>query len=200
MQTSIPSHTILRPFECGSRVAFRLVNLVKQRGSDQDLEKMSLPVAFFNAELTKCLMRTSAEDGHEKGGIRVTPIPTEIIIRATRTRKVLGEKGRQIRELTSVVQGRYRFSENSVELFVERVANRASCAMALADSMASLFVELAAVSSRSSRKMAKGCEMVISGSCAPSVFKDRLTSTGETKNHCSDHAACRPGEIHDDPV
>ena len=43
----------------------------------------------------------------------MTPIRTEIIIRATRTREVLGEKGRRIRELTSLVQKRYGFPEDT---------------------------------------------------------------------------------------
>lgn len=34
---------------------------------------------------------------------------------------LLGEKGRRIRELTSVVQKRFKFPENSVELYAERV-------------------------------------------------------------------------------
>lgn len=34
------------------------------------------------------------------------PLRTEIIIRATQTQKVLGEKGQRIRELTSVIQKR----------------------------------------------------------------------------------------------
>ena len=47
----------------------------------------------------------------------------------------LGEKGRRIRELTAVVQKRYGFPENSVELFAERVENRAACAMAQCESL-----------------------------------------------------------------
>ena len=45
---------------------------------------------------------------------------TEIIIRATKTQQVLGEKGRRIRELTSVVQKRFpQFSDGAhpVELY-----------------------------------------------------------------------------------
>ena len=76
----------------------------------------------FYAELNEFLMRTLAEDGYAGVEVRVTPIRTEIIIRATRTREVLGEKGRRIRELTAVVQKRYGFPENSVELFAERVS------------------------------------------------------------------------------
>jgi len=46
----------------------------------------------------------------------VTPTRTEIIILATRTQSVLGEKGRRIRELTAVVQKRFNFPEGTVEV------------------------------------------------------------------------------------
>ena len=43
----------------------------------------------------------------------------------------LGEKGRRIRELTSVVQKRFKFPENSVGLYAEKV----NCAIAQAESL-----------------------------------------------------------------
>jgi ribosomal protein S3 len=43
----------------------------------------------------------------------VTHARTEIIIRATHTQEVLGEKGRRIRELTSLVQKRFKVSPPS---------------------------------------------------------------------------------------
>ncbi|KAJ6844972.1 putative 40S ribosomal protein S3-1 [Iris pallida] len=59
---------------------------------------------------------------------------TGIIIRATRTQNVLGEKGRRITELTSVVQKSPFFFENSVELCAEKVNNMGSlCAIAQAE-------------------------------------------------------------------
>ncbi|KAK4396863.1 40S ribosomal protein S3-3 [Sesamum angolense] len=45
------------------------------------------------------------------------------------------EKGRRIRELTSVVQKRFKFPENSVELYAEKVNNRGLCAIAQAESL-----------------------------------------------------------------
>lgn len=48
---------------------------------------------------------------------------------------VLGEKGRRIRELTSVVQKRFNFPEKSVELYAEKVNNRGLCAIAQAESL-----------------------------------------------------------------
>ena len=46
-----------------------------------------------------------------------------------------GEKGKRIRELTSVVQKRFKFPENSVELYAEKVNNRGLCAIAQAESL-----------------------------------------------------------------
>ncbi|KAK6120372.1 hypothetical protein DH2020_045852 [Rehmannia glutinosa] len=89
----------------------------------------------FFAELNELLMRELAEDGYSGVEVRVTPMRTEIIIRATRTQNVLGEKGRRIRELTSVVQKRFKFPENSVELYAEKVNNRGLCAIAQAESL-----------------------------------------------------------------
>lgn len=54
---------------------------------------------------------------------------------ATRTQNVLGEKGRRIRELTSVVQKRFSFPENVIELYAEKVATRGLCAIAQAESL-----------------------------------------------------------------
>lgn len=50
--------------------------------------------------------RQLAEDGYAGLEVRVTSATIEIIIKATRTQDVLGEKGQRIRELTSVVQKR----------------------------------------------------------------------------------------------
>ncbi|CAH1101808.1 unnamed protein product [Psylliodes chrysocephalus] len=78
----------------------------------------------FKAELNEFLTRELSEDGYSGVEVRVTPTRTEIIIMATRTDRVLGEKNRRIRELTSVVQKRFNFPENSVVLYGEKVANR----------------------------------------------------------------------------
>eukprot|EP00918_Siedleckia_nematoides_P094217 GHVU01206885.1.p1 GENE.GHVU01206885.1~~GHVU01206885.1.p1 ORF type:complete len:177 (-),score=15.31 GHVU01206885.1:233-700(-) len=89
----------------------------------------------FEAELNEFLMNTLSEDGYAGVEVRVTPLQTEIIIRATNSRQVLGEKGRRIRELTSMVQKRFheRFKDDvvgrKVQLFAEKVADKRLCAM-----------------------------------------------------------------------
>lgn len=47
----------------------------------------------------------------------------------------VGEKGRRIRELTTLIQKRFNFPENSVQLYAEKVSNRGLCAAAQAESL-----------------------------------------------------------------
>jgi len=76
-----------------------------------------------------------AEDGYAGLEVRKTNARTEIIVKATRTQDVLGEKGQRIREMTSVVQKRFGFPDGGVEIFAERVANRGLCAQTQAESL-----------------------------------------------------------------
>eukprot|EP01060_Flectonema_neradi_P012642 TRINITY_DN1940_c0_g1_i1.p1 TRINITY_DN1940_c0_g1~~TRINITY_DN1940_c0_g1_i1.p1 ORF type:complete len:219 (+),score=56.43 TRINITY_DN1940_c0_g1_i1:65-721(+) len=89
----------------------------------------------FYCELNEYLRRELAEDGFSGVEVRVTPQRTEIIIKATRSKDVLGEGGRRIRELTSVVQKRFGFPEGGVELYAERVVNRGLSAIAQTESL-----------------------------------------------------------------
>lgn len=89
----------------------------------------------FEAELNDLLKRMLSEEGYSGVELRVTPSRTEIIISATRTQNVLGEKGRRIRELTSLIQHRFNFKEGAIELYAEKVANRGLCAITQAESL-----------------------------------------------------------------
>merc|ERR1711907_437174 len=124
----------------------------------------------FRAELNELLTRELSSDGYSGVEVRVTPLKTEIIIRATRARDVLGEKGRRIRELTSLVQKRFKFPEGSVELYAERVNNRGLCAIAQCESVK--FKLIGGLACRRAcygvvrfvmESGAKGCEVTVSG-------------------------------------
>eukprot|EP00038_Savillea_parva_P005702 m.159663 g.159663 ORF g.159663 m.159663 type:complete len:250 (-) comp11825_c0_seq1:48-797(-) len=124
----------------------------------------------FKAELNEMLMRELAEDGYSGVEVRVTPTRTEIIILATRTQAVLGEKGRRIRELTSMVQKRFNFEKDAVELYAEKVANRGLSAIAQCESLR--YKLLGGLAVRRAcygvvrfiiEQGAKGCEVVVSG-------------------------------------
>ena len=54
------------------------------------------------AELHSLLLKEFREDGYAGVEVRVTPARTEIIIRTNRTKQVLGDKGRRIREMVRV--------------------------------------------------------------------------------------------------
>ena len=95
---------------------------------------------------------------------------TEIIVRATRTKEVLGDKGRRIREMTTLVQKRFGFGDDKVELYVERVPNRGLCAMAQAESLKAKLMGGLAVRRACYGVVrfimeagAKGCQVMVSG-------------------------------------
>ena len=131
------------------------------------------------------MTRELAEDGYSGVEVRVAPTKTEIIIMATRTQNVLGEKGRRIRELTSVVQKRFNFPENSVDLYAEKVATRGLCAIAQAESLRYKLIGGLAVRRACYGVLrfimesgAKGCEVVVSGKLRGQVrhlFFDRFS-------------------------
>ena len=164
----------------------------------------------FYAELNEMLMRELAEDGYSGVEVRVTPMRTEIIIRATRTQNVLGEKGRRIRELTAVVQKRFNFPEGSVELYAEKVANRGLCAVAQCESLRYKLLGGLAVRRACYGVLrfvmesgAKGCEVIVAGKMRAArakvmKFKDGyMISTGTPVKEYIDsavrHVAMRQG-------
>jgi small subunit ribosomal protein S3e len=125
---------------------------------------------IFKAELNEFLTRELAEDGYSGVEVRVASARTEIIIIATRTQSVLGEKGRRIRELTAVVQKRFNFTPGTIELYAEKVATRGLCAIAQAESLRYKLIGGLAVRRACYGVLrfimesgAKGCEVVVSG-------------------------------------
>ncbi|KAI9022316.1 40S ribosomal protein S3 [Phycomyces nitens] len=139
----------------------------------------------FYAELNEYFTRELAEDGYAGVEVRVTPARTEIIIRATHTQNVLGEKGRRIRELTFLVQKRFKFAENAVELYAERVQNRGLCAIAQCESVKYKLLNGLAVRRACygvvrfvMESGAKGCEVVVSGKLRAARAKAMKFSDG----------------------
>jgi small subunit ribosomal protein S3e len=168
-------------------------NISKKRKFVQD--------GVFYAELNEFLQNELGEDGYAGVEVRNTPMRTEIIIRATRTQNVLGEKGRRIRELASQVQKRFNFPEGNVELYAERVQNRALSAIAQAESLR--FKLLGGLPVRRAcygvmryvmENGAKGVEVVISGKLRAArakamKFRDGyMIKTGDAVNHYVDYA------------
>jgi len=124
----------------------------------------------FFAELNRFLQNELHEDGYAGVEVRVTPSRVEVIIRATLTKKVLGEKGRRIRELTAVVSKRFGYKENGIELYAERVPFRGLSAVAQAEGLRSRLLSGLAlrracysVLRTVMENEAKGVEVIVSG-------------------------------------
>ncbi|EIW65734.1 40S ribosomal protein S3 [Tremella mesenterica] len=124
----------------------------------------------FQAELGEFFTHELADEGYSGCEVRVTHARTEIIIRATHTQEVLGANGRRIRELRSLVMKRFKFPENSLELYAERVQYRGLSAVAQAESLR--YKLLGGLAMRRAcygvlrfvmESGAKGCEVVVSG-------------------------------------
>merc|ERR1711865_1115459 len=155
----------------------------------------------FKAELNEFLTRELAEDGYSGVEVRVTPTRTEIIILATRTQNVLGEKGRRIRELTSLVQKRFNFDKDSVELYAEKVANRGLSAIAQCESLR--YKLLGGLAVRRAcygvvrfiiENGAKGCEVIVSGKLGPNTpLPDQIVIAApkDEEVYAQPHSVCK---------
>lgn len=124
----------------------------------------------YFAELYEFLKRELCEDGFSGVEHRVTPTRTEIVIKATKTREVLGDKGRRMRELTSLIQQRFKYKAGGLALFVDRVQNRGLCALAQAESLRFKLVNQLPVRRAAMGVIrfvmesgGKGCEVIVSG-------------------------------------
>ncbi|CCO35698.1 40S ribosomal protein S3-1 [Rhizoctonia solani AG-1 IB] len=140
----------------------------------------------FRAELGEFFTRELAEEGYSGCEVRVTHARTEIIIRATRTQDVLGEKGRRIRELTSLIQKRFKFPENSLDLYAEKVQSRGLSAVAQCESLRYKLLGGLAVRRACYGVLrfvmesgAKGCEVVVSGKLRAARAKSMKFTDGK---------------------
>lgn len=133
-------------------------------------KKKFIADGVFYAELNDFFRRELAEEGYSGVEVRQTPSRTEIVVRATHTQEVLGERGRRIRELTSLVQKRFKYPENTVEIYAEKVQSRGLSAIAQCESLR--YKLLAGLAVRRAcygvlrfimESGAKGCEVVVSG-------------------------------------
>ena len=139
----------------------------------------------FYAELNEFFQRELAEEGYSGVEVRVTPTVTDIIIRATHTQEVLGEQGRRIRELTSLIQKRFKFPENSVSLYAAKAQNSGLSAVAQCESLRYKLLNGLAVRRACYGVLrfimesgAKGCEVVVSGKLRAARAKSMKFTVG----------------------
>jgi len=157
---------------------------------------------FLRAELEHDISEASFAIGYAGVEVRRSAMRIEIIIRATRTQPVVGEKGQRIRELQLQIKNRFGFGDSpTVELFAERVTERALCSLAQAEAVKYKLLEGTAVRRACYRALrfimeskAGGCEIVVSGKLrgqrakAMKFKQGYMIASGDAKNHYIDSA------------
>ena len=125
---------------------------------------------IFHAEVHSFLSRALVDAVYAGFELTTTLPKPEIRIRATKPSAIIGEKGRKIRELESVIQKRFGYGRDGITITVEKIDKKGLCAPALAESMklkliSQIPLRLAANSVLKSAIAdgAKGCEVIISG-------------------------------------
>ena len=96
---------------------------------------------IFRAEVSDFLEDALANDGYGGVDVRITPYRTDIVIKTTSPRNVIGEQGRKIRELTVLIQKRFGFKEGGVEVYAERIENRGLNPIVQAESLKYKLIE-----------------------------------------------------------
>lgn len=155
----------------------------------------------FYAQLNDLFTRMLGRDGYTGLEVRRSPVKTEIVLRATRSQNILGEKGRRIRELTALIQSRFKLADGQVELYAEAVRNRALSANAQVEA---LFVKLAkgmavrravyTIMRFVMESGGRGCEVVVSGKLRVARAKSQrfrdgyMIKSGYNVNHYVDTA------------
>lgn len=139
----------------------------------------------FYAELNEFFTRELAEQGYAGVEVRKTPSKLEVIVKASNTQGVLGDQGRRIHELTSLVVKRFRLKADEVVIYAERVEERALSAAVQAEALkgkllSGLPIRRAAygVLRFSMAAGAKGVEVVVSGKLRAARAKSQKYSDG----------------------
>nr|BAN39681.1 40S ribosomal protein S3, putative [Entamoeba histolytica] len=158
----------------------------------------------FYAELNELLQRELSADGYSGVEVRKNGSKFQIIIRATRTTNIIGDKGRRIHELTNLLIARFGFPKDKIELYVEKVLARGLCPVSQAESIKYKIAEGLPVRRAVGSVMrlimdsgAKGCEVSISGKLRGQraqgmVFKEgyMIKSGNATRQFYSSAARC----------
>ena len=99
------------------------------------IKKKFVADGVFRAELHSFFLRALHEAGYAGMEIKVTPVNTSIIIKATQPNTVVGEDSRRIRELESLIQKRFGYTKENLSLTSKKVAFKGLCASAQAESL-----------------------------------------------------------------
>jgi small subunit ribosomal protein S3e len=151
---------------------------------------------IFKAELHSFFSRTIDDSGYSGFELTNTLPKPEIIIRVTNTKPLLDDNQRKLRELESLIQKRFDYKQDGIQIKVQRLKQKGLCAAAMAESiklklLAQIPVRVAVSSvirTVVDKEKAKGCEVIISGKMSQQRAKSMkfkkgyMISSGQAKN------------------
>ncbi|CCE82928.1 Piso0_002691 [Millerozyma farinosa CBS 7064] len=139
----------------------------------------------FYAELNEFFTRELAEQGYAGVEVRKTPSKLEIIVKASNTQGVLGERGRKIHELTSLICKRFKISQEGIVIYAERVEERGLSAAVQAEALKAKLLNGLPIRRAAYGVLrfamgagAKGVEVVISGKLRAARAKSQKYADG----------------------
>jgi small subunit ribosomal protein S3e len=151
---------------------------------------------IFKAELHAFFSRTIDDSGYSGFELTNTLPKPEIIVRVTNTKPLLVDNQRKLRELESLIQKRFDYKQDGIQIKVQRLKQKGLCAAAMAESiklklLAQIPVRVAVSSvirTVVDKEKAKGCEVIISGKMSQQRAKSMkfkkgyMISSGNAKN------------------
>ena len=179
------------------------------------IKKKFVADGVFLAELNQLFSRTIAADGYTGLEVRVSSMTTEIRVKATQHKNLIGPNNSKLKELQALIQKRFNYEnqeDNKVEVVAKPFENRGLSAAYQAESikhklMSGFPVRVVAHSAMRfiMARGAKGVEIAISGKLRGQRAKTQKykagyrVSTGEPKNtyigHAIRHVGLRQGII-----
>jgi small subunit ribosomal protein S3e len=149
----------------------------------------------FKAELHGFFSRALEEAGYSGFELTNTPSKPIIIIRVTNTTGLFKDNSRKIRELESLIQKRFDYKADGIQIQVHRLKQKGLCASSMAESIKikllnQIPVRLAVssvIKMTVDKDKAKGCEVIVSGKLSQQRAKSMkfkkgyMISSGQAK-------------------
>lgn len=149
----------------------------------------------FKAELHSFFSRAMEDAGYSGFELTNTPSKPIIVIKATNTTTLFKDNSRKIRELESLIQKRFDYKADGIQIQVHRLRQKGLCASSMAESIKikllnQIPVRLAVnsvIKMAVDKDKAKGCEVIISGKLSQQRAKSMkfkkgyMISSGQAK-------------------
>lgn len=139
--------------------------------------------------------RALEEEGYSGFELTNTPSIPVIVIRVTNTTRLFANSNRKIRELESLIQKRFDYKADGIQIKIHRLKQKGLCASSMAESIKLKLLNQtpvrlavsAVIKMAVDKDKAKGCEVIVSGKLSQQRAKSMkfkkgyMISSGQAK-------------------